>query len=194
MICKNCGKEIQEGVAFCSSCGAKAEESTVANIDSSTAAAETTKKKYPTKLVIGAISAAIIIILLAIGASSGDEESGNGIDGKSDGITISEESVFKNDLGSISSISFEKLNYGGVNITGDFTASDYYSFNGYNNQSYSYEIDFKAIDSDGKILYSGGIYTPKVNSNETCSFIGNAPVMDSDEVDTILFTEIKQFN
>ena len=31
MICKNCGKEIQDGVAFCSSCGAKVDEVPVNN-------------------------------------------------------------------------------------------------------------------------------------------------------------------
>lgn len=72
MICKNCGKEIKDGAAFCSSCGAKTEESTVTNVDTATAVAET-KKKYPTKLVIGAIVAVIVIIVIVIAASGGGD-------------------------------------------------------------------------------------------------------------------------
>lgn len=193
MICKNCGKEIDNGSNTCPSCGAKIQIDAAAFQAAVAAApAETTKKKYPTKLVVGAIIAAIVIMIIAIAASGGDE-GGSSPGGKSDGITIAEDSIFENDLGAISKIKFEKLNYG-VNISGDFTASDYYSINGYNTESYSYEIDFKAYDSDGKTLYSGAIYTPSVSSEETCSFLGNASVMDSDEVDTIKFTGIKLFN
>ena len=72
MFCKNCGKEIKDGAAFCSSCGAKTEKSTVTNVDTTTAAAET-KKKHPTKIVIGAIIAAIVIIIIAIVASNGGD-------------------------------------------------------------------------------------------------------------------------
>ena len=72
MFCKNCGKEIKEGSAFCPECGAKTEESTVTNVDTTTATAET-KKKHPTKIVIGAIIAAIVIIIIAIVASNGGD-------------------------------------------------------------------------------------------------------------------------
>lgn len=74
MICKNCGKEMKNGAAFCSSCGAKTEE---VPINATAVTADTPKKKYPTKLVIGAIIAAILIIIIAIAASVGDDSDSN---------------------------------------------------------------------------------------------------------------------
>ena len=136
------------------------------------------------KRILGIVLSAIMIMSILISFTGCDDES-------SDGITIDSESLFENDLGSISNIEFEKLSYGGVNISGDFEASDYYADT---SESYSYDIQFKAYDSDGKILFSGDIYTPSVSANEKCSFLGNAAVQDSDSVDKIKFTDIQRFN
>ena len=134
--------------------------------------------------ILGFILSSVIILTMVISFTGCDEESSDGRSGSSDGITIDSESLFENDLGSISNIQFEKLSYG-VNISGDFESSDYYAIT---SESYSYDIQFKAYDSDGKTLYSGDIYTPSIGANEKCSFLGNAAVQDSGSVDKIKFT------
>lgn len=78
MICKNCGKEINDGAAFCSSCGAKSEV-TATDSDNLSANNVTNKKKYPTKLVIGAIIAAIVILVIGIVVSIGDDETSDNL-------------------------------------------------------------------------------------------------------------------
>lgn len=203
MFCKNCGMEISNGSTFCDSCGTKIElnsnvplnqinandfQSKMAN---SNDLIVKVKKKYPTKLVVGAIIAAILIIIIAIAAIGGEDSNGKP-GGKSNGITIDSESIVENDLGFISNIEFDVLSIG-INISGDFTASDYYSFDGMITESHSYAINFKAYDDDGKTLQSGTIYTPSVSAEETCSFLGNVAVLESTDVDRIKFTGISIF-
>jgi len=74
MICKNCGKEVKNEAAFCLSCGAKTEKSTVINVDTATAATEKTKKKYTTKFVVGALIFVVLIIVIAVIGSIGDDD------------------------------------------------------------------------------------------------------------------------
>ncbi|MBQ6180125.1 MAG: hypothetical protein IJK31_00370 [Ruminococcus sp.] len=138
---------------------------------------ETSLKRLVTILI-----SAVIVMSMIVCFTSCDESSS--------GISVDSESLLENDLGKVSNIKFEKLSYGGVNISGDFEASDYYALS---SESYSYDIQFKAYDSDGKTLCSGDIYTPKVSANEKCSFLGNAPVQDADKVSKIKITAIKIF-
>lgn len=85
MFCKNCGKEMKDGSAFCAECGTMTESSNVkqvssempvSNTNTSVISPEMPKKKYPVKLVIGAIIAVIIIIVVAcaVGGSNDGEE------------------------------------------------------------------------------------------------------------------------
>lgn len=141
--------------------------------------------------ILEIILSSVIILAMAICFTSCDEDASDRRNGSSDGITIDSESLFENELGSISNVKFEKLSYGGVNISGDFESSDYYAIT---SASYSYDIQFKVYDYDGKTLYSGDIYTPSIGANEKCSFLGNAAVQDSGSVDKIKFTGILRFD
>lgn len=63
MICKNCGKEINDSIGICTSCGANTGNQFMSNTETATAVVST-KKKPPTKPVIGAIIAVVVIILI----------------------------------------------------------------------------------------------------------------------------------
>ena len=93
MICKNCGKEIKEGSAFCPECGAKAEsnasaqanqidvgafQSAMTNSGETVAVKKKSKKKW---LVIGIIVLVIIVIACAVGGSNENNKgtSGNSV-------------------------------------------------------------------------------------------------------------------
>ncbi|MBQ9078952.1 MAG: hypothetical protein IJY29_05210 [Ruminococcus sp.] len=178
---------MKDGASFCTECGANIGEASTSSISTNAINnGEITKRKSPSKLIVAAIIVVVIVIIGMLG-SGGDSSTAGG---KSDGITIDSNSVFENELGSISNIEFDVLSFGGVNISGDFTASDYYSFDGKITDSYSYAIEFKAYDKDGKILQDGTIYTPSVSADETCSFLGNAALENGNEVDRIKFTDI----
>lgn len=92
MFCKNCGKEIKDGAAFCSECGTKAEsnafaqanqidvgafQSAMTNSGETVAVKKKSKKKW---LVIGIIVLVIIVIACAVGGSN---ENNKGAPGKS---------------------------------------------------------------------------------------------------------------
>lgn len=196
MICPKCGKEINNGSNFCQFCGTNdLKRSSTTQVDpnvfkNALAANPADKpKKNKVLIIIAYIVGAILALIICI-ALFGDDDSENNTGGKSSGITIDADSVFETELGSISNIKFEKLEIGGINISGDFETSNYYSMT---SDSYSYEIQFKVYDSDNKVLSTGNIYTPKVSVNEKCSFLGNAPLENADSADRIRFTGIKVF-
>lgn len=75
MFCKNCGKELNDGSAFCTSCGTRLGQTTaqsgfrnVANMFATNATMNSDKiKKYITKKNVG-IVVAIIVVVCIIGA------------------------------------------------------------------------------------------------------------------------------
>ena len=107
MFCKNCGKEMKDGSAFCAECGTMTESSNVkqvssempvSNTNTSVISPEMTKKKYPVKLLIGAIITAFVIIIIVIACAVGDDDSETGVDNNTyfeDAVGDSEENVVK---------------------------------------------------------------------------------------------------
>lgn len=80
MFCKNCGKELNDGSTFCSSCGTHMDQTmaqsnfgNVAGTYVTNSATNSDKiKKYITKKNIG-IAVAVIVVLCIIGALFGDD-------------------------------------------------------------------------------------------------------------------------
>ena len=87
MICKKCGKEIQDGVAFCSSCGAKIDEVAV-NAPNVVPALEKPKNKHKGLIIFCSIVGALLILVILINAfdseSDSNNSSNNGISSSSD--------------------------------------------------------------------------------------------------------------
>ena len=87
MICKKCGNEIQDGVAFCSACGAKADE-VPANNPVVAPAPEKPKKKHKGLIIFCAIVGALLLLVILINAfddeSDSNNFSNNGISSSSD--------------------------------------------------------------------------------------------------------------
>ena len=84
MLCKNCGKELKKGAAFCHECGAKAEiNETVqanpieANVPQSsmanTGGTASVKKMSKGKIILVAVFAILIFIVIACAMGGGDD-------------------------------------------------------------------------------------------------------------------------
>ena len=74
MICKNCGKEIQDGVAFCSSCGAKADEVPVNNTNV-VPAPEQHKKKHKGLIIFCSIVGVLLLSIVIFSIFDEERES-----------------------------------------------------------------------------------------------------------------------
>lgn len=89
MICKNCGKEIQDGVAFCPSCGAKVDEVPVNN-PNVVPALEKPKKKHKGLIIFCSIVGVLLLSIVIF--SIFDEESESITNNSSVSVEIENES------------------------------------------------------------------------------------------------------
>lgn len=87
MICKKCGKEIPDGVAFCSACGAKIDE-VAANNPNVVLASEKPKNKHKGLIIfcsiVGALLLSIVIFSVFDEVINGNDSPSNSISSSSD--------------------------------------------------------------------------------------------------------------
>lgn len=93
MVCKNCGKEMEDGAAFCGGCGAKTTEAMSMEINTTTPDSTVTAKKLSKgQVVLICVFAVLIIIVIACaaGGSGGNVIEADNYNGMSFNYGVSE--------------------------------------------------------------------------------------------------------